>query len=106
MEPTVRELFIYYRCEEHQGTRVLQLVGEFQAQLTLQWPALNARLLRRPELHMGRITWMETYSMDDARRHPQGVDVAMQSLIEEAARVLLGVIDGPRHVEVFEPCAW
>jgi hypothetical protein len=105
MEATVRELFIYYRSTVQQAERVLRCVGEFQAGLAQQRPALTARLLRRPEVQSGQITWMETYSINDPLQHPDGVDAELWRDIEAAAWALRDVIDGERHIEVFETCA-
>jgi hypothetical protein len=101
----VRELFIYYRSSPQHAEQVLKIVGDFQTGLRLQWPALEARLLRRPQLHSEHVTWMETYSMKDPLQHPAGIDAPVQRAIETAALALQTWIDGERHVEVFESCA-
>ena len=60
----MRELFIYYRSHEDHAASVQARVHEFQAALRRAHPGLLARLLRRPEVKNGLLTWMETYSID------------------------------------------
>ena len=43
---------------------------------------------------------MEIYASDD------GISDAMRIDIETRALALLPVLAGPRHTEVFVPCAW
>lgn len=100
----MRELFIYYRSPVQHAEAVRATVHRFQAQLSLGHPGLRARLLRRPEVVDGRITWMETYSMA-----PMNADFTLsdglQRQIEACALELHDLIDGVRHTEVFVPCA-
>lgn len=101
----MRELFIYYRSPEEHAPAVMAHVHEFQAQLRRDHPALLARLLRRPEVKIGLITWMETYTIDPMTSGPP-LDDALQARIEaHAQRSLRGLIEGDRHTEVFVPCA-
>jgi hypothetical protein len=53
------------------------------------------------------MTWMETYRAASPALHPQGVHDELQREIETlAAQRVAPWIDGTRHVEVFEACAW
>jgi hypothetical protein len=99
----VRELFIYYRTTiENAG--VLQAAAQaLQADLQMQHPGLQARLLRRPQAADGLHTWMETYA---APQSPNGISESLQSEIETAAIAkLASLITGPRHTESFVACA-
>ncbi|WP_341891134.1 DUF4936 family protein [Variovorax sp. YR752] len=100
----MRELFIYYRSPVHHAEAVMATVHAFQAQLSLEHPGLLARLLRRPEVKGGQITWMETYSIATMTPGP-ALDDTLQQQIESRAASLHGLIDGDRHTEVFAPCA-
>jgi hypothetical protein len=100
----MRELFIYYRSRVESEAEVAALVRGFQAQLTLEHPALVARLLRRPQAKDGLLTWMETYAF--ATMHPDhAFDAGLQQQIESSAACLRGLIEGERHTEVFTSCA-
>lgn len=101
----MRELFIYYRSEPSRAATVQARVHEFQSALRRAHPGLIARLLRRPEEKDGLLTWMETYSID-AMPLSCRLDDALQRQIEAHAECLRGLIDGPRHTEVFLPCAY
>ncbi len=90
-----RELFIYYRIRAGDAVAALAAAESMQAQLRAGHPGLEARLLRRPESEAGRETWMECY---------RGVEgsAALVAAIERAAAGWSGLVDGTRHVEVFE----
>ena len=79
-------------------------MAAFQTQLRQRYPALVARLLRRPEEADGQQTWMETYSTDPMR-DPHGIDADLQTAIETHATRLGPWLTTPRHTEVFIPCA-
>jgi hypothetical protein len=100
----MRELFIYYRSREDHAAAVPTRVRSFQARLVRAHPGLVARLLRRPVVKDGLITWMETYAIDPMSDCP-GIDERLQQEIEFAAAPLRGLIEGERHVEVFRSCA-
>jgi hypothetical protein len=100
----MRELFIYYRSPHEMAARVAALAGGFQAALAARHPGLQARLLQQPEAADGMHTWMETYSMN-SMTSPEGVSADLEREIEHEARVLEPCLAGPRHVEVFAPCA-
>ncbi len=71
-----------------------------QRGLATRHPGLRARLLVRHAQPDGVDTWLETY-MRDA---PGGVDAEIEQSIEQAATAtLVSLIEGPRHVEAFEP---
>jgi len=102
----MRELFIYYRSPAERSAEVAGRVRAFQARLVALHPQLTARLLRRPgQRDDGAVTWMETYAIH-TMSPSDGVDRTLESEIEAAAESLRGCIDGTRHIEVFEPCAW
>ncbi|WP_298829402.1 DUF4936 family protein [uncultured Piscinibacter sp.] len=100
----MRELFIYYRSHADHADAVRAKVRGFQARLRLEHPGLVARLLRRPEVKQGLLTWMETYS-SDTMTSGLALDDSLQQQIETHAACLTGLIEGDRHTEVFIPCA-
>ena len=101
----MRELFIYYRLRSIDAAAAQAAVHAIQAQLREQYPQLIPRLLRRPEEADGRQTWMETYATDPVRdRDRVGISAELQREIEARACVLMPLLDGPRHTEVFIAC--
>ncbi len=88
----MRELYVYYRAAEHTLPATQAAVQAFQAALVADHPALQARLLRRPELRDGQVTLMETYALAG------GIPAAL------AARIAAGApaLPAPRHVEAFD----
>ena len=96
-----RELFIYYRIATSDAATAHEIVTAFQARLRTRHPGLTARLLRRPEEHLGRQTWMETY------KHPAagGIDDALAADIEREALALAPLLQDTRHIEAFVACA-
>lgn len=99
----MRELYVYYRVAPQRAARLLPQILSLQARLRAEHAGLVARLLRRAELIHGVETWMETYS---SSTHG-GVTPALQAAIESAAAAgaICASLDGPRHTEVFVPCA-
>ena len=95
----MRELFIYYRVRLDRAAAVQAAVQRLHAQLRYDNPQLSARLLRRPDEENGLQTWMEIYTAE------LGITDDIQARIEAGAHALLPLIDGPRHIEVFIPCA-
>ena len=87
-----RELSVWYRVAADRSDAVRVEVEAMQRALEAQCPGLRARLLVRGD-GSGPWTWMETYTR---------VDDAMTARIASAAAPLLPLIDGERHVEVFE----
>ena len=100
----MRELFIYYRVSPSDAVAVHIGVRRLQSQLCERFPQLVARLLCGCETDGAWQTWMETYATDPVRG-PAGVNAELQSEIETQARVLLPMLDGLRHTEVFIACA-
>ena len=98
----MREVFIYYRVRAADAAALLAAAQRWHASLRQQYPGLKPRLLRRSDDGHALQTWMETYAADPL---PEGISPALQSDIEAQARVLAPWIDGPRHIEVFSPCA-
>lgn len=101
----MRELFIYYRSRADREAEVAQRVRAWQASLCERHPGLQARLLRRPGTRDGLQTWMETYSIPMSE-NPDGVSAELQQAIEAQAAALSDCIEGTRHTEVFNACAW
>lgn len=94
----MRELYIYYRVSACEASAALDAAIAMQRQLREHHPALQPRLLRRPDANAndGQQTWMEIYTMSGC-----DVDAAMEHEIEHAARAWAAHISGPRHCEVF-----
>jgi hypothetical protein len=112
----LRELFIYYRLTAGAPTAaVAAAVATFQTTLRAAHPGLRTRVLRRPVTpQQDGQTWMETYAFDDGAGAAgatgvvatAGISAALQAEIEQLAVSALSTwLAGPRHVEVFEPCA-
>ena len=100
--PDGRQLFVYYRVALPDLGACVQAVRGLQAGLQRTHPDLRCALLQRPESEgtEGRRTLMECYA------RPGGIDTALQAHIAHAAATALALLVlGPRHVEVFEPCA-
>jgi hypothetical protein len=100
--PGGRQLFVYYRVAAPDLGACVQAARSFQAELQRTHPDLQCALLQRPaaEDAGGQRTLMETYA------RPGGIDAALQAHIAQAAATALALlVAGPRHVEVFEPCA-
>ena len=99
-EQRLRTLFIYYRVATGQAQPARRAVKAMQAGLCDHHAELKAQLMRRPEEKDGMQTWMELYS------HPAGVSPELEAELGRAAEALSQAwIQGPRHVEVFVPCA-
>ena len=99
-EPRLRTLFIYYRVATAQAQPARQDVQAMQAALCGRHAGLTAELMRRPGEKDGLQTWMELYS------HPAGVGTELEAEIAKAAEpIQRDWIHGPRHAEVFVPCA-
>lgn len=98
----MRELFIYYRIRVAAAGLALKTVGAFQARLRVRHPGLSARLLCRPDEQDNTQTWMEIYSFELTEN---GVTSEIESEIATEANALAPFLTGPRHTEVFVPCA-
>ena len=100
----MRELFIYYRTSPASAAELQSRVAALQDRLRQGHAGLQARLLRRPEVDRGGlVTWMETYAMDPT--HAGGVNDVLEAAIDAAARELIPLLVGPRHIERFDACA-
>lgn len=100
--PDGRHLFVYYRVPAPDLDVCVRAARTLQAELALAQPGLCCTLLQRPagDDPAAPRTLMETYA------RAGGVDAALQGWIEQRAHAALdALITGPRHVEVFEPCA-
>lgn len=81
--------YVYWRVPAAQADQALAAVRAVHARL-----GVPVEVWRRPEVREGRVTLMEVY------------DAAHGALLEPAAaQALAGLLDGPRHVERFEPLA-
>lgn len=90
-------LYIYYRVAMAELPAVQAAARAMQATLAAAEPGLVCALLRRPDVHEGQVTLMETYAA------AQGIDAACEQRIEAAAAVLARWIPDGRHIERFEP---
>lgn len=97
---TAHELFVYYRVAPDDAAALGAAAQAMQAALRSAHPGLDARLLRRPEVAQGRLTFMEVYALP-----PAGIDAGLRGQIEAAAEALAPWVHGERHTEVFVPCA-
>jgi hypothetical protein len=96
----VRELFVWYRVAPSAAVAARAAVLAMQQALMAEHPGLAARLLVRRDDANAPQTWMETYACA-ASAH--GIDPALERSIMERALSLATVLEGPRHVEAFEP---
>ena len=91
-------LFVWFRVASEHEAAVVKAVRELHARWAAQ--GLQCELLRRTHDEAAEVTLMEIYRAAD------GVDAQWQSRIEDEAGARLAPwLSGPRHVEVFEPCA-
>jgi len=91
------ELFVYWHARGDQAEAAICAAQDLQATLRGRFPALAARLYRRPEERDGRITVMEVYSTtgDFAPALRQAIDAAAHEALDPW-------LQGERHVEVFD----
>ena len=99
----MRELFVYYRARCSDAPALQAAVFAFQEQLTVCYPSLRTRLLRRPEETDGEQTWMESYATDP-QREPAGISEELQAEIDRRAGAVAHWVSGRRHTEVFLTC--
>jgi hypothetical protein len=94
------DLYVYYKVREENAARLATIVRAMQAGLSAGL-AGNAQLKRRPESKDSLQTWMEVY--------PGADDMFREALLDaERNAQLAGLIEGPRHTEIFTdltPCA-
>ena len=91
-----RELYVYYRVVEPQWREAAEAVATWQRALCRAQRGLEARLLRRPDVHEAAVTLMETYA------GAATADSALQDEIKRGAPALRGWLIGERHLERFE----
>jgi uncharacterized protein DUF4936 len=100
----LRELFVWYRVDEHRAVAARAAVAAMQRALASSCPGLRMRLLVRRGA--GVQTWMESYARAPSRHGDDGgVDAETEAAIAAAALSLQGVIDCERHVEAFDVVA-
>lgn len=92
----MRELYFYWRARPDAVAPALAAARALQQRMRECDPDLDARLLRRAE--GDESTVMEIYAA------PHGIDAERRRrLQEEGDAALAPWLDGPRHLEVFEP---
>jgi hypothetical protein len=94
------DLYVYYKVREENAARLAPIVLAMQGSLAAGL-AGSAQLKRRPDTKDGLQTWMEVYP---------GADANFREALEGAERHAGwdGLIEGPRHTEIFTdltPCA-
>jgi hypothetical protein len=94
------ELYIYYRVPAARFDGALAAVQALQDALRERYPALRARVLRRPPAGDGAQTWMETYACP-----PDGVTATFEAALRVAVQGRPPWWEGERHVERFEVLA-
>lgn len=103
-----RELYVYYRVATRDADALRIAVSAMHDRLRRVHPGLQARLLRRAEALAAEDTWMETYavpaSIGGLEVHG-GVCDELCARIEHEATSWQHLRSGPRHTEVFDPCA-
>lgn len=99
-----RELYVYYRAAALNADALQVAVSAMHDHLRQSYPGLHARLLRRTDTAAGVDTWMETYTRPQGL-NTGGVTDAMCAHIEQEAAASHHLRAGPRHTELFEPCA-
>jgi len=100
-----RQLFIYYRVNAAQANEAVAAASGMQRLLRERHAGLQTALLRRSDNDQPDVTLMEIYAFD-ATLAPDGVTVLLQAAIESQAAVSLSaLVNGTRHLEVFELCA-
>ena len=96
----MRELFVWYRVDDHNADTLRAAVEAMQRSLERTFPGVRARLLIR--LDGDRQTWMETYARSSpAAGTENGIDAATEAAIAAAAAVLRPLLASDRHVEAF-----
>jgi hypothetical protein len=101
-----RSWFIYYRVLPGDLPRAVEAVRGAQTRLCEEQPGLRASLMRKAPAAGARepMTLLETYSV--AIDWPDGHAAALPSAIEHIVGAAVAPwLQGPRHLEVFEPCA-
>jgi hypothetical protein len=107
--PAERWWFIYYRVHLVDLAAAVAAAREGQRALCSAHPGLSASLMQRPSSSASpdsppQMTLLETYRA--ALDWPADQAAAMPAAIERTLGAALAPwLQGPRHLEVFEPCA-
>lgn len=101
---TALELYVYFHAPVERASEVAAAIRAMQQRLCSTFPGLSVALLRRPDDGSGRHTWMETYAWSNGQAHLTTHDELAQALATQAS-TWQHLLDGPRHLEVFERCA-
>jgi hypothetical protein len=99
-----RELYVYFHAPADRASEINAAVREMQQRLGSSFPGLEVALLRRPDDGSGRHTWMEIYAWAGGRVDRSTDDAFRQMLASETVG-WQHLLDGQRHLEVFERCA-
>jgi len=91
--------YVYYRVAEADLAGAQAAVQVFQRELLASHPALQAALMRRPEVSEGLVTLMETY------QSLAPLPAALRERIAAGPAALRPWLRGERHLEEFVPCA-
>ena len=98
--------FIYYRVRVRDLAAAIAAARAAQQALQSAHPGLAVSLMQRPEPDAQQLmTLMETYSapLDWAAPRLAGLPEAIDAT---AGHALTPWLQGPRQLEVFDPCAW
>jgi hypothetical protein len=101
-----RNWFIYYRVLPGDLPRAMRVVRGAQTRLCEEQPGLRAALMQRAPAAGAHepMTLLEIYSA--AIDWPAGRTEALPAVIEHVVGAAVAPwLQGPRHLEVFEPCA-
>jgi len=107
--PAERWWFIYYRVNLDDLAAVVAVAREGQQRLCSAQPGLSASLMQRPSSAASpdsppQMTLLETYraALDWPAEQATALPAAIEATVGSTLRPWL---QGPRHLEVFEPCA-
>ncbi len=90
----MQQLYVYYRVDLAQLPAAVAAVTAVQARWLVRHPQAHLALLRRPELREGQVTLMEVLQLP-------ATDLPLAEA--ECAAAVAPWLQGPRHVERFEP---
>lgn len=107
--PAERWWFIYYRVHLADLATAVAVAREGQRALCSAHPGLSATLMQRPSSAASpdgspQMTVLETYraALDWPAEHAAALPAEIESAVGGR---LTAWLQGPRHLEVFEPCA-
>jgi hypothetical protein len=101
-----RSWFLYYRVLPGDLPRAVEAVRGAQTRLCEEQPGLRAALMQKAPAAGARepMTLLEIYSV--AIEWPVGLAAALPEAIEQIVGAAVAPwLQGPRHLELFEPCA-